>query len=230
MIGGVSYMKIMIVEDEPTYRDLLADLTRKWGFKVAKAEEFKDLLSFFISEQPNLILLDINLPYYDGFYWCGKIREISKVPIIFLSSRNTKLDMVMSMNMGGDDFITKDFDPDVLIAKINALLRRTYSYVEQQSNIIEHKGVIANMKDGQVFYGDNRINLSNTEYRILCTLLQKKGEIISREKLMRTLWEDENFVDDNTLSVNITRLRKKLEESGKYDFIITKKGQGYLVE
>lgn len=220
----------MIVEDEPVFRDLLADLTRRWGFEVVTAEEFNDLLGFFISEQPNLILLDINLPYFDGFYWCGKIREISKLPIIFISSRNTKLDMVMSMNMGGDDFITKDFDPDVLIAKINALLRRTYSYVEHQINIIEHKGVIANMRDGQVFYGDKRINLSKTEFRILYTLLQKKGEILSREKLMRILWEDENFVDDNTLSVNITRLRKKLEEAGKYEFILTKKGQGYLVE
>src|SRR5699024_1676758 len=150
--------------------------------------------------------------------------------IIFISSRNTTIDMVMSINMGGDDFIQKDFDQQILIAKINAILRRTYSYIDTNDTIIEHKGLVLNLKDGQVYYDDKKINLTGNEFRILSILMENKGNIVTREKIMRKLWESENFVDDNTLTVNVTRLRKKLEYVGKTDFIITKKGKGYIIQ
>lgn len=223
-------MKIMIVEDESGYREMLSSLLQKWQFNICAVEDFSKVLEFFIRENPNLILLDINLPLFDGFYWCNKIREVSKVPIIFISSRNTTMDMVMSMNMGGDDFVQKDFDADILIAKIKALLRRTYSYTDIKDNVIEHDGVVVNLKDAQVFYKEHKLGLTNNEFRILNILIQNKGNIVSREKIMRRLWENESFVDDNTLTVNITRLRKKFEEVGKSDFIITKKGQGYIIQ
>lgn len=223
-------MKILIIEDDVNYRDNLCKLLEKWQFKLVVAEDFSNIIEIFIKEQPNLILLDINLPQYDGFYWCSKIRELSKVPIIFISSRNTTIDMVMSINMGGDDFIQKDFDQQILIAKINAILRRTYSYIDTNDTIIEHKGLVLNLKDGQVYYDDKKINLTGNEFRILSILMENKGKVVTREKIMRKLWESENFVDDNTLTVNVTRLRKKLEYVGKTDFIITKKGQGYIIQ
>lgn len=223
-------MKILIIEDDVNYRDNLCKLLEKWQFKLVVAEDFSNIIEIFIKEQPNLILLDINLPQYDGFYWCSRIRELSKVPIIFISSRNTTIDMVMSINMGGDDFIQKDFDQQILIAKINAILRRTYSYIDTNDTIIEHKGLVLNLKDGQVYYDDKKINLTGNEFRILSILMENKGNIVTREKIMRKLWESENFVDDNTLTVNVTRLRKKLEYVGKTDFIITKKGQGYIIQ
>lgn len=223
-------MKILIIEDDVNYRDNLCKLLEKWQFKLVVAEDFSNIIEIFIKEQPNLIILDINLPQYDGFYWCSKIRELSKVPIIFISSRNTTIDMVMSINMGGDDFIQKDFDQQILIAKINAILRRTYSYIDTNDTIIEHKGLVLNLKDGQVYYDDKKINLTGNEFRILSILMENKGNIVTREKIMRKLWESENFVDDNTLTVNVTRLRKKLEYVGKTDFIITKKGQGYIIQ
>ena len=223
-------MKILIIEDDVNYRDNLCKLLEKWQFKLVVAEDFSNIIEIFIKEQPNLILLDINLPQYDGFYWCSKIRELSKVPIIFISSRNTTIDMVMSINLGGDDFIQKDFDQQILIAKINAILRRTYSYIDTNDTIIEHKGLVLNLKDGQVYYDDKKINLTGNEFRILSILMENKGNIVTREKIMRKLWESENFVDDNTLTVNVTRLRKKLEYVGKTDFIITKKGQGYIIQ
>lgn len=223
-------MKIMIVEDDPTIKDMLGESLEKWGFEITKVEEFDEVLQLFINENPHLILLDINLPAFDGFYWCSKIREVSKVPIIFLSSRNTPMDMVMSMNMGGDDFIQKPFDTDVLMAKINALLRRSYSYIETQSNVLEHEGVVLNLKDWEVFYREEKVDLSKTEFTILRILMQQKGKIVSRNKIMRNLWKDESFVDDNTLTVNINRLRKKLAELGKEQFITTKKGEGYIVQ
>jgi DNA-binding response OmpR family regulator len=223
-------MKLMIVEDEVTIRDLLGETLEKWGFEIVKVEDFEDVLQVFIGDNPHLVLLDINLPSFDGFYWCTKIREVSKVPIIFISSRNTPMDMIMAMNMGGDDFIQKPFDTNVLMAKINALLRRSYSYVDTQSNVLEHDGVVLNLKDWDVLYKEEKSNLTKTEFIILKLLLQQKGTIVSRNKIMRSLWKDESFVDDNTLTVNINRLRKKLAELGKEDFITTKKGEGYIIQ
>lgn len=223
-------MKIMIVEDEPTIRDMLGETIKKWDFEVVKLEEFDKVMQEFLSEKPQLILLDINLPLFNGYHWCNKIREVSKVPIIFLSSRNTPMDTVMAMNMGGDDFIQKPFDTDVLLAKINALLRRSYSYTDIEPNVLEHDGIILNLKDWDLFYGEKNVELTKTEFIILKLLMQQKGTVVNRKKVMRNLWKDETFVDDNTLTVNITRLRKKLTELGKESFITTKKGEGYIIQ
>ncbi|SHD75675.1 response regulator transcription factor [Schnuerera ultunensis] len=222
-------MKIMIVEDEPIIRDMIGESIRKWGYETIILDDFSQVLEIFLKENPHLVLMDINLPVYDGFYWCNKIRDISKVPIIFISSRNTPMDMVMSMNMGGDDFIQKPFYEEVLIAKIKALLRRTYSYTETVATIIEHDGIILNLNNGDVFYGDKKAELTKNEFKILNILMQNKGSVVSREKIMRSLWEDESFVDDNTLTVNIARIRKKLAELGKENYITTMKGEGYII-
>lgn len=222
-------MKIMIVEDDPTIRELVAEALGKWGFETYAEEDFGQVLAGFLREEPHLVLMDINLPAFDGFYWCGRIRELSKVPILFLSSRDTPMDMVMSMNMGGDDFVQKPFHMDVLVAKIQALLRRTYAYPDTQSNVLEHDGVVLDLKDGDVFCGVAKAELTKTEFAILNLLMRNKGEIVSRKKLMRALWEDESFVDENTLTVNIGRLRRKLAELGREHFIATRKGQGYIV-
>ncbi|MDT9025136.1 response regulator transcription factor [Rossellomorea yichunensis] len=223
-------MKIMIVEDEEIIRDMLEETILKWGFDVIKTEEFNDVFGQFTNENPQLILLDINLPAFDGFYWCNKIRDVSSVPIIFISSRNTPMDMIMAMNMGGDDYIQKPFDTDVLMAKVNALLRRSYSYINADANILEHEGVVLNLKDWQLSYEGSASELTKTEFTILKILLQNKGAVVNRTKLMRALWKDESFVDDNTLTVNITRLRKKLADLGKEQFITTKKGEGYIIQ
>lgn len=220
----------MIVEDDHTIRDLLGEMLEKWNFEVIKLEEFDHVLEAFLNEKPHLLLLDINLPFFNGFHWCNKIREVSQVPIIFISSRNTAMDMVMAMNMGGDDFIQKPFDTDVLLAKINALLRRSYSYTDTEPNVLEHEGIILNLKDWKLLYGDKNVELTKTEFLILKLLLQNKGSVVNRKKIMRSLWKDENFVDDNTLTVNIARLRKKIDELGKKNFITTKKGEGYIIQ
>ena len=223
-------MKIMIVEDDLTIRDMVGETLEKWGFETVKIEEFDQIMQVFLNHDPHLVIMDINLPSFDGFYWCNKIREISKVPMIFLSSRDTPMDIVMSMNMGGDDYIQKPFHMDVLIAKINALLRRTYSYMETQSQTMEHDGIILNLENGEVLHGDRKSELTKTEFLILKNLMKNKGIIVSRTKMMRSLWKNENFVDENTLTVNIARLRKKLVELGKEHFITTKKGQGYIIQ
>jgi len=222
-------MKIMIIEDEPTIRDMIGESIRKWGYETIILDEFSQVLEVFLKENPHLVLMDINLPVYDGFYWCNKIRDVSKVPIIFISSRNTPMDMVMAMNMGGDDFIQKPFYEEVLIAKIKALLRRTYSYTETISTVIEHNGIMLNLNSGDVFYGEKKAELTKNEFKILNILMQNKESVVSREKIMRSLWEDESFVDDNTLTVNIARIRKKLAELGKENYITTMKGEGYII-
>lgn len=222
-------MKIMIVEDEPIIRDMIGESIRKWGYETIILDDFSQVLEIFLKENPHLVLMDINLPVYDGFYWCNKIRDISKVPIIFISSRNTPMDMVMAINMGGDDFIQKPFYEEVLITKIKALLRRTYSYTETVATIIEHDGIMLNLNNGDVFYGDKKAELTKNEFKILNILMQNKGSVVSREKIMRNLWEDESFVDDNTLTVNIARIRKKLAELGKENYIATMKGEGYII-
>jgi DNA-binding response OmpR family regulator len=221
--------KIMIIEDDLKMREIILENIVRWGFQGYYVQDFNKVFDDFVKYEPHLVLMDINLTSYDGFYWCGKIREVSKVPIIFISSRNTNMDIIMAINMGGDDFIQKPFSLDVLMAKINGLLRRTYNYTNTSSNIIEHNGVMLNIKDSSVIFKDRKAELTKNEFRILYTLMKDKGEIISRDKIMRALWEDENFIDDNTLTVNINRLRKKLEDFGLVDYIQTKKGQGYVI-
>ncbi|MXQ55557.1 response regulator transcription factor [Shimazuella alba] len=222
-------MKIMIVEDDPVIRDLVEESLIRWGFETIKVINYELILQDFKQSNPHLVLMDINLPTFDGFYWCQKIREISNVPMIFLSSRNTPMDMVMSMNIGGDDYVQKPFHTDVLIAKINALLRRSYSYMDVQINKLDHDGVIFNLEDGTIRYEGQTSVLTKTESIILKILMKQKGTVISRKNMMRSLWDDESFIDENTLSVNMVRLRKKLDSIGKKNWIVTKKGQGYLI-
>lgn len=221
--------KIMVVEDEEIIRQLIMEELEKWQFATFGTTDFNQVFSDFEREEPQLVLLDINLPVLDGYYWCQKIREVSKVPIIFISSRNTNMDMIMAMNMGADDFVTKHFQIDVLIAKINALLRRSYNYTELSSEMMSHNGITLNVDNGSMEINGEIIDLSKNEYRLLFILMKHNGKILSREKLLRALWDDERFVDDNTLTVNINRLRRKIEQAGIQGYIETKVGQGYIV-
>ncbi len=219
----------MIVEDEETVRELVAENLRKWGFETVEVTDFKRVLEIFEEEQPHLVLLDINLPVFDGYYWVQKIREISKAPVIFISSRDTNADSIMSMNMGGDDYVTKPFSTDILIAKVNALLRRTYDYSKADSSSLEHNGLTLNMENSTLTIDSSSVELSKNEFQLLLILMKNNGKIVSREKLLRALWDDERFVDDNTLTVNINRLRKKIEGAGISGYIETKVGQGYII-
>lgn len=221
--------KIMVVEDEIVIRQLIMEELEKWQFETFGTTDFHQVLLNVEEQEPQLVLLDINLPVFDGYYWCQKIREISKVPIIFISSRNTNMDMIMAMNMGADDFVTKPFDLDVLVAKINALLRRSYNYAENNNETITHNVLVLNVDNGNVDVNGELIDLSKNEYRLLYILMKNHGKILSREKLLRALWDDERFVDDNTLTVNINRLRRKIEQAGVKGYIETKVGQGYIV-
>ena len=220
---------IMIVEDDKTIANITADSLAKWRFNPILTNDFSKIDLEFIEKKPHLVLLDINLPDFDGFYWCKKIRETSNVPIIFISSRNTNMDMVMAMNMGGDDFVSKPYSMEVLVAKISALLRRTYNYVEMGPETLEHNGLFLNLQNGTAKFNDEIIDLSKNEYQLLQYLMRQTGKIVSREKLLRELWEDEHFVDDNTLTVNINRVRKKIAHAGLPNFIETKVSQGYII-
>lgn len=221
--------KVLIVEDDKTISGILAEHLSGWGYEVACVKDFQHVLEEFTGFEPHIVLMDIGLPYFNGHHWCGEIRGVSKVPIIFISSADDNMNIVMALNMGGDDFIAKPFDLNVVTAKVQALLRRTYSF-QEQTNRIEHKGAVLNLSDASLSYEGERIELTKNEYRILQILMSKTGEIVSRDEIMRALWEDDSFVDDNTLTVNVTRLRKKLEEAGLSGYIKTKKGIGYVVE
>lgn len=221
--------KILIIEDDKTISNILMDHLQKWEYEVVCAEDFKNIKELVIQANPHLILLDIALPFFNGFYWCNEIRKISNTPIIFISSASDNMNIVMAMNMGGDDFIAKPFDLDVLTAKIQAIIRRTYS-IQGQMNIIEHRGLILNLSDTTLSHEDKKIELTKNEYKILQLIMENIGNVVSRDKIIEKLWESESFIDDNTLTVNMTRLRKKLEDIGFSDFIKTKKGMGYLAE
>lgn len=221
--------RILIVEDDDTIAKTVREHLIKWDYEVRCIEDFKRVDEEFRQFQPELVLMDILLPFYNGFHWCTQIRKNSNVPIIFVSSANDNMNIVMAMNMGGDDFIEKPFDLNVLTAKIQALLRRTYAFAEQQ-NQLEHKGVLLNLNDATVSYEGEKLDLTKNEFKILQLLMENAGRIVRRDRIMERLWESDEFIDDNTLTVNITRLRKKLENIGVYDYITTKKGIGYLVE
>lgn len=222
--------KIFIIEDDATIATIISDNLQKWGYETKVVEDFTDVFTEYVNFKPDLVLMDIVLPLYDGYYWCGKIRKESKVPIIFISSKDTNMDILMAINMGADDYVTKPYSMEILLAKISALIRRTYSYTSNSANLIEHKGAILNLDDGTLVYQEEKIELTKNEYRILYVLMSNKDVIVSRDKIMRNLWEHESFVDDNTLTVNINRLRKKLDGKGLSSFIATKKGQGYMIE
>ncbi|MGG0664585.1 response regulator transcription factor [Viridibacillus arvi] len=220
---------IMIVEDEQKISQMIEENLIKWGYDVFSVKDFQKVEEEYLSVKPHLVLLDINLPYYDGFYWCEKIRKYSNVPIIFVSSRNEKMDIMMAINMGGDDFIQKPFSMEILVTKINAIVRRTYTYLSPNLDVLKHNELTLNLKNSTVMFGEKESELTKNEFKILTVLFENKQEIISRDTLMRALWEDESFIDDNTLTVNINRLRRKLTEMGVEDYIQTKKGQGYIL-
>ena len=220
--------RILIVEDDEVIARSIQKLMGDWGWEACCVEDFSKVLDTFASYNPHLVILDIALPACNGFYWCMEIRKISRVPVVFLSSASDNMNIVIAMNMGGDDFIAKPFDRNVLAAKIQAILRRTYDFAAN-TELIAHKGAVLNTADATLTYEGQRIDLTKNDYKILKMLLENKGKTVSRDALMTRLWETDSFVDENTLTVNITRLRKKLEKAGLSDFIVTKKGMGYLV-
>lgn len=221
--------KLLIVEDDAVIAKSIQTYMESWGYQPICITDFEHVTKTFVEKQPHLVLMDISLPFYNGFHWCDEIRKISKVPVIFISSASDNMNIVMAMNMGGDDFIAKPFDLPVLQAKVQAMLRRTYDFAGE-SNLIEHRGMIFNSSDGMITYEGKRIELTKNEMRILQELLENKGKIVTRDRLMERLWESDSFIDDNTLTVNIARLRKKLEETGIKDMIKTRKGIGYVVD
>ena len=218
--------RILIVEDDPVIAEQVGGYLAKWGYEVKEVSDFSDVLSDVAGFEPHLVLMDIGLPFYNGYYWCGEIRKVSKVPVLFLSSASDNMNIIMAVNMGGDDFVAKPFDLEVLAAKIQAVLRRAYAF-QEASSLLEYGGVILNMTDMSFLYKGEKRELSKNEFRILQILFEKAGNPVTREEIMRRLWDDECFVDDNTLTVNVNRLRKVLEGAGLTDFIATKKGVGY---
>ena len=221
--------RLLIVEDDLRIADAMKEQIKKWDLDAHIVEDFRSVLADFTSYQPHMVLLDISLPFFDGYHWCSEIRKISKVPIIFISSASDNMNIVMAMNMGADDFIAKPFDMNVLVAKMQALLRRVYDFASSVP-VLEHRGAFLNTGDDTLTFNDNNIPLTKNEYRILLCLMENKGKVVSREKLMERLWKTEVFIDENTLTVNVNRLRKKLDAAGLENFITTKIGVGYIIE
>lgn len=221
--------KILIVEDDFGIANAIKLQAETWNFNVKIIENFNDVLTEFSEFQPHIILMDISLPFYDGYYWCKKIRDISKVPIIFISSATDKMNIIMTINTGADDFISKPFDINVLIAKIQALLRRTYDF-KSTCSILEHKGAFLNTENNTLTFNDKKIELTKNDYKILLCLMTNKGKAVSRDELMEQLWGTDVFIDENTLTVNVNRLRKKLDNVGLKNFISTKFGIGYIIK
>lgn len=219
--------KIMIVEDYEPIRNELKILLSKYGYEIIALDRFDTVVEDCLREDVDLILLDINLPFYDGYYVCRTIREKSEVPIIVVTSRDSEMDELMSINLGADDFVTKPYNTQILLARISAMLKRTQK--ETVNDSLQYKGLKLQLNNSTVIYKDHEIELSKNEIRILYTLLQHKENIVSRDQLMESLWQSNEFIDDNTLTVNINRLRKKLEAAGLKDFIKTKRGQGYMI-
>lgn len=224
-----SMYRLLIIEDDRGIAEAISAQARMWDLKVRCVENFHSVMAEFAEFEPHIVLLDITLPFYNGYHWCSEIRKVSKVPIIFISSASDNMNMVMAMNMGADDFIAKPFDQSVLMAKLMAMLRRTYDFASSVP-VLEHGGALLNTGDQTLTFGDEKIALSKNEYRILLVLMENKGRVVSREKLMEQLWETDSFVDENTLSVNVNRLRRRLESAGLTDFITTRFGVGYLIE
>ncbi len=220
--------RILIVEDDRGIAEAIKAQAEMWDYEVRCVDNFRNVLADFAESSPHLILMDIALPFFNGYHWCSEIRKVSKVPIIFISSASDNMNMIMAMNMGGDDFIAKPFDQTVLMAKIQALLRRTYDFA-QSVPVLEHRSALLNTGDDTLTYQGDKIDLTKNEYRILHALMENKGKVVSRERLMELLWESDSFVDENTLTVNVNRLRKKLDGAGLDGFITTKFGVGYLI-
>ncbi len=221
--------KLLIVEDDRGISQAIKEQAQLWEIEALCVQNFRHVMTDFTEFQPHLILLDISLPFFNGYHWCSEIRKISKVPIIFISSASDNMNIVMAMNLGADDFIAKPFDQNVLMAKIQAMLRRTYDFASVIP-VLEHRGAFLNTGDNTLTFQSEKIPLTKNEYRILLCLMENKCKTVSREKLMERLWETDCFVDENTLTVNINRLRKKLDSAGLEGFITTKFGVGYIIE
>lgn len=220
--------KVMIVEDDEIISNSIAGYLNKWQYTTYEVSNFQNVITEFVEEKPDIVLMDINLPYFDGYYFCEEIRKISKVPIIFISSASDDMNIVMAMNIGADDFIEKPFKLVVLKAKIEALLRRVYNF-NSSNSLIVYKEVIFDINKDEIKYKDNIATLTKNESKILTILLENREKIVSREEIITALWQSDNFIDENTLSVNINRLRAKLKSIGIDEFITTKKGKGYIV-
>ncbi|OMP66065.1 DNA-binding response regulator [Domibacillus epiphyticus] len=221
-------MKIMIIEDDQSIAFQMETRFAQWSFQTVKPESFHDVMATFMKEEPHIVIVDIQLPAFDGFYWCREIRAVSTVPVLFLSSRDHPMDMVMAMQMGADDYIQKPFHMDVLVAKVQALLRRVYAYGDDQTEAVQWNGAIIDLKKGAIRHAGAEVDLTKNELFILTVLVDSRDSIVSREDLMKKLWDDARFVNDNTLTVNMTRLRQKLGGIGLEGSIVTKKGQGYM--
>lgn len=220
--------KIMVVEDDPSVSSALSSVLNSWGFEAIRVTDFENITDQFEKIRPDLILMDLNLPERNGFFWTSEIRKRSSVPIIFVSSADESMNVVTALNQGADDYITKPFEMTVLVTKIRALLRRTFDYTTR-SDFLEHKGVHLDLNNNEVSYAGQTIELSKNEAKILKNLMENKDKIVRREKLMEALWKTDCYIDENTLSVNVNRLRRKLESIHLYDFIQTRKGIGYMV-
>lgn len=221
--------RILIVEDDSTIAEALKRHLEGWDHETVIAEDFKNIMAEYTRVEPDLVLLDIGLPFYNGFYWCSQIRQVSDVPIIFISSASDNMNIVMAMNMGGDEFIEKPFDLHVVTAKVQAILRRAYSY-RGSASLMEYKGCILNLADATVTYQDRKTDLTKNEFKIFQCLLENAGKIVTRDEIIARLWESDAFIDENTLTVNVARLRKKLAQIGLEEAVVTKKGIGYMVE
>lgn len=220
--------KIMIIEDDITIREELKIFLNRYGYEISAPNEFQNIIDLIKEEAPNLILLDINLPIFDGYYICREIRKFSDVPIIIVTSRDSDVDELMSMNLGADDFVTKPYNTQILLARIESILKRAYKSSVVQ-DVLEYKDMKLNLSNGTVIYDSKTIEITKNELKILSYLIKNKGKIVSRENLMNYLWDCEMFIDDNTLSVNVTRIRKKLEEIGLKNVIETRRGLGYII-
>ena len=220
--------RILLVEDDPGIAQAVCAHLRQWELDARCVQNFHTVMEEFTAFDPQLVLLDISLPFFNGYHWCSEIRRVSKVPIIFISSAADNMNIVMAMNLGADDFISKPFDGSVLMAKIQALLRRTYDFGASVP-VLEHRGALLDTGENSLVFGSEKITLTKNEYRILLCLMENKGKVVSREKLMERLWETDAFVDENTLTVNVNRLRKKLDAAGLKEFIATKFGVGYII-
>ena len=221
--------RILIVEDDSTIAEELKRHLEGWDHETVIAEDFKNIMAEYTRVEPDLVLLDIGLPFYNGFYWCSQIRQVSDVPIIFISSASDNMNIVMAMNMGGDEFIEKPFDLHVVTAKVQALLRRAYSY-RGSASLMEYRGCILNLADATVTYQNRKTDLTKNEFKIFQCLLENAGKIVTRDEIIARLWESDAFIDENTLTVNVARLRKKLAQIGLEEAVVTKKGIGYMVE
>ena len=224
----ITEYKLFIVEDDLAIAEAVRQQAEQWNFTVRVVQDFRKVLDEFEAFAPHLVLMDIGLPFYNGYHWCSEIRKQSRVPIIFLSSASDNMNIVMAMNMGGDDFIPKPFDGEVLMAKLRSVLRRSYDFAVS-SPVLEHRGALLNTGDNSLQFAGEKIELTKNEYRILLCLMENRGRVVSREKLMEALWQTDVFVDENTLTVNVGRLRKKLDGAGLENFITTRFGVGYFI-